>query len=138
MDHDVKMAHSMNAHTDADMGEQIDDESQPFFRRNARYFFALAFFLLLLQDVFGTHGLVAMRRSKIQIQAVQAQIQQLDQENQELQQRIHSLKTDPAAIEKIARDRMGLARPGEMIFQIPDSAGNHQSKPAASAPGPQN
>lgn len=107
-------------HTNAE-----DNQPQGFLRHNARYFFALAFFLLLLQDVFGTHGLVAMRRSKAEIQAVQAQIQQLDQENQELQQRIHSLKTDPAAIEKIARDRMGLARPGEIIFQIPDSPGSH-------------
>lgn len=133
MDHDLKMAHGLNKNVAADTGEQIDDPSQPFFRRNGRYFFALAFFLLLLQDVFGTHGLVAMRRSKAEIQAVQAQIQQLDQENQELQQRIHSLRTDPAAIEKIARDRMGLARPGEMIFQIPDSPSSHapQSNPAA-------
>jgi len=127
------VGHGLNRNVDADTGEEIDDRSQPFFRRNARYFFALAFFLLLLQDVFGTHGLVAMRRSKAQIQAVQAQIQQLDQENQELQQRIHSLKTDPAAIEKIARDRMGLARPGEIIFQIPDSPTSHapQSNPAS-------
>ena len=125
------MGHGMNKNVDTDISEQIDDESQRFFRRNARYFFALAFFLLLLQDVFGTHGLVAMRRSKIQIQAVQAQILQLDQENQELQQRIHSLRTDPAAIEKIARDRMGLARPGEMIFQIPDSPTSHQSQPSS-------
>lgn len=138
MDHDLKTAHGLNKNVDADTGEQIDDPSQPFFRRNARYFFALAFFLLLLQDVFGAHGLVAMRRSKNQIQAVQAQIQQLDQENQELQQRIHSLKTDPAAIEKIARDRMGLARPGEMIFQIPDSPNSHTPKSSNPVPNPKN
>jgi len=126
----------MNKNVDTDISEQIDDQSQPFFRRNARYFFALAFFLLLLQDVFGTHGLVAMRRSKIQIQAVQAQIQQLDQENQELQQRIHSLRTDPAAIEKIARDRMGLARPGEMIFQIPDSPNSRAPQSPSATPNP--
>jgi len=136
VDHDLKMGHGLNKNTGADNGGQIDDESQPFFRRNARYFFALAFFLLLLQDVFGTHGLVAMRRSKIQIQAVQAQIQQLDQENQELQQRIHSLKTDPAAIEKIARDRMGLARPGEMIFQIPDSPSRRAPQSSNPIPNP--
>jgi len=124
---------NMNARTNAD-----DNQLRSFFRHNARYFFALAFFLLLLQDVFGTHGLVAMHRSKNQIQRVQTQISQLDHENQQLQQRIHSLKTDPAAIEKIARDRMGLARPGEMIFQIPDSPANHQSKPATSAPSPKN
>lgn len=130
------MGHGMNKNVDTDISEQIDDESQRFFRRNARYFFALAFFLLLLQDVFGTHGLVAMRRSKIQIQAVQAQIQQLDQENQELQQRIHSLRTDPAAIEKIARDRMGLARPGEMIFQIPDSPNSRAPQSPSATPNP--
>ena len=124
----------VDANTTANMNANMDDgQSQSFFRHNGRYFFALAFFLLLLQDVFGTHGLVAMRRSKAQIQAVQTQIQQLDQENQELQQRIHSLKTDPAAIEKIARDRMGLARPGEIIFQIPESPSSHapQSNPAS-------
>jgi len=113
-----------------------DNPPQGFFRHNARYFFALAFCLLLLQDVFGTHGLVAMRRSKIQIQAVQAQIQQLDQENQELQQRIHSLRTDPAAIEKIARDRMGLARPGEMIFHIPESPNSRTPQSSSTTPNP--
>ncbi|MGH9727643.1 MAG: FtsB family cell division protein [Candidatus Acidiferrales bacterium] len=135
---DNGLNHRIENNIDDPIDGQIDDQSQSFFRRNVRYFFALAFFLLLLQDVFGTHGLVAMRRSKIQIQAVQAQIQQLDQENQELQQRIHGLKTDPAAIEKIARDRMGLARPGEMIFQLPDSPSGHASQPAAPPPTPKN
>lgn len=132
------MDHSLKNNIEDGSGYLEDDQSQPFLRRNIRYFFALAFFLLLLQDVFGTHGLVAMRRSKIQIQAVQAQIQQLDQENQELQQRIHSLKTDPAAIEKIARDRMGLARPGEIIFQLPDSPSNHPSQSLSPSANPKN
>ncbi|MHB8412969.1 MAG: FtsB family cell division protein [Candidatus Acidiferrales bacterium] len=125
------MTTNMNTHTNPD-----DNQPQTFLRRNGRYFFALAFFLLLLQDVFGTHGLVAMRRSRNQIQRVQTQISQLDQENQELQQRIHSLKTDPAAIEKIARDRMGLARPGEMIFQIPDSPASHTPQSSNPVPNP--
>jgi len=100
--------------------QQLEPETtNDFFRRNARYFFALAFCLLVLQDVFGAHGLMAMHRSKTKMRDVQAQIDQLDKENQELQQKIHQLKTDPSAIEKIARDRMGLARPGEFIFQMP-------------------
>ena len=111
---------------------QLEPETtNDFFRRNARYFFALAFCLLVLQDVFGAHGLMAMHRSKTQMRNVQAQIDQLDKENQELQQKIHQLRTDPSAIEKIARDRMGLARPGEFIFQMP-------AKPdAKSSPAPQ-
>lgn len=105
------------------------DSSPSFFRHNARYFFALVFCLLVLQDVFGAHGLMAMHRSKAQIEIIQSKLAKLDQENRDLQQRIQNLKTDPSTIEKIARDRMGLARPGELIFSLP-------AKPASkSAPG---
>lgn len=95
------------------------NSSSSFFRDNARYFFALLFCLLVLQDVFGAHGLMAMHRSKAQIDAIQSKLAKLDQENRDLQQRIQNLKTDPSTIEKIARDRMGLARPGELIFSLP-------------------
>ncbi|HKF53088.1 MAG TPA: septum formation initiator family protein [Candidatus Acidoferrales bacterium] len=101
------------------------DPPSSFFRGNARYFFALVFCLLLLQDVFGPHGLMAMHRSKAQIEAIQAKIDTLDQENRDLQQRIQNLKTDPSAVEKIARDRMGLARPGELIFSLPPKSDKH-------------
>lgn len=104
------------------------ENTHEFLRRNARYFFALAFCLLVLQDVFGAHGLMAMHRSKTKMREVQAQIEQLDKENQDLRQKIHRLKTDPSAIEKIARDRMGLARPGELIFQMPQSKPSSQSQ----------
>lgn len=104
----------------------------PFFRGNARYFFALVFCLLLLQDVFGAHGLMAMHRSKAQIEAIQAKLDKLNQENRDLQQRIQHLKTDPSAIEKIARDRMGLARPGELIFSLPPKSETH----SATTPAP--
>lgn len=105
-----------------------------FFRRNARYFIALAFFLLLLQDIFGAHGLLAMRREKNKINQVQAENQRLSQENQDLSQHIQKLKTDPSAIEKIARDRMGLARPGELIFRMPDLKRDEKSGQQSSNP----
>lgn len=105
-----------------------------FFRRNARYFIALAFFLLLLQDIFGAHGLLAMRREKNKINQVQTDNQSLDQENQDLSQHIQKLKTDPSAIEKIARDRMGLARPGELIFRMPDLKRDGKSSQQKSDP----
>lgn len=109
-----------------------------FFRRNTRYFFALIFCLLLLQDVFGAHGIMAMHRSKVQMQVIQAKIDKLDQENRDLQQRIENLKTDPSAIEKIARDRMGLARPGELIFRLPDTKSSQTSASPASPSRPKN
>jgi cell division protein FtsL len=120
-------------------GQGLSSESfSSFFRRHARYFFALIFGLLFLQDIFGAHGLMAMRRSKIELQAIQAHIDQLDKENRDLQQRIQNLKSDPSAIEKIARDRMGLARPGELIFRLPDAKGGEASTPPAIRSTPKN
>lgn len=114
------------------------ENTKNFFRRNARYFVALAFFLLLLQDIFGAHGLLAMRREKNKINQVQEENQNLKKENQDLSQHIGKLKTDPAAIEKIARDRMGLARPGELIFKMPDDKKSGQigtpSQPSSQKP----
>jgi len=34
---------------------------------------------------------------------------------------VRELKTDPHKIEKIARDELGLAKPGEVIIKIPRS-----------------
>jgi cell division protein FtsB len=104
-----------------------------FLRRNLSWLLGLALALLLLQDIFGTHGLVAMRRSQKNAAQIQQEIARIDQENRQLQDRVKSLKSDPAAIERIAREEMGLARPGEYIFKIPPKSSNSgnsvQTKP---------
>jgi cell division protein FtsB len=87
-----------------------------FFRRNMYWFLIVGFVLLLLQDVFGTHGVLAMRRSQKEAQEIRKDISRLDEENQRSQARVKELKSDPAAIEKIVREEMKRARPGEVIF----------------------
>jgi cell division protein FtsL len=93
------------------------DQLREFLSRNASWFLAGAITLLLLQDIFGTHGVLAMRRAQKEAVSVQKEIDQINEENQQLQDRVKSLKTDPEAIERIAREEMGLARPGEFIFK---------------------
>ena len=105
----------MEARTDNPLS--FTEQLGQFCRRNASWFLALAFTALLLQDVFGTHGVVAMRRAQKEAASVQSEIGRINQENQQLQDRVESLKNDPHAIERIAREEMGLARPGEYIFK---------------------
>ncbi|MGA8012681.1 MAG: septum formation initiator family protein [Candidatus Acidiferrales bacterium] len=93
------------------------EQMRDFLRRNANWFLAGALALLLLQDVFGTHGVLAMRRAQKEAANVKKEIEQINEENRQLQDRVKSLKTDPQAIERIAREEMGLARPGEYIFK---------------------
>jgi len=106
------------------------EQLREFFSRNMSWFLIAALALLLLQDIFGTHGVLAMHRSMQEAAAAQKQIHQLNDENRKLQEHVEQLKTDPAEIERIAREQLGLARPGEYIFKVP-------TKPADSAT-PQN
>jgi cell division protein FtsB len=112
------------------------DQLREFFRRNASWFLALAFTLLVLQDVFGTHGVLAMRRAQREAASMQKEIDQINEENQQLQHRVESLKNDPGAIERIAREELGLARPGELVFETaprPPDASSPAPRPAVSA-----
>jgi cell division protein FtsB len=104
---------------------------QGFVRRNLTWFLVAGLALLLLQDIFGTHGVLAMRRSQQQAAEMQKQIDDLNEENKKLENGVKSLKSDPAAIERIARQDMGLSRPGEFVFKIqPDTDSKQPAQPA--------
>lgn len=77
--------------------------------------------VLLLHDVFGAHGFLAMRRTQGSIKKVKAEISSLSKENAALEQMVRDLKSDPRAIEKIAREELILAKPGEIIIKIPQA-----------------
>ena len=110
-------------------GEQMGE----FLRRNMNWFLVVGFALLLLQDIFGTHGVLAMRRTQLQAKEVQQEIERLNEENRKLQSRVQHLKSDPATLEGIARDEMHLKRPGEYVFPIQPKA-NPSAAPQPSDP----
>ena len=97
-------------------------EATAYLRKNARQILGLALFALLVHDIFGAHGFIAMRKTQREIEQIREQIGKLNHENHSLSGQVNSLKTDPKAIERIAREEMGLARPGEIIYKLPDSA----------------
>jgi cell division protein FtsB len=111
-------------------------QMRDFLRRNSTWFLVTGLIFLVLQDIFGTHGVLAMRRSQQQAVEIQKEIQQLNTENQKLQDRVKALKTDPSTIERIAREEMGLARPGEYIFKIQPKPGEPSTPLAQPAEPP--
>jgi cell division protein FtsB len=94
----------------------------PFWRRYLLEILGLALVALGIHDFFGAHGYLAMRRSEKQIEQLHGEIEKLNHDNQSLAEQVNALKTDPKAIEKIAREDMGLVRPGETIFKLPPEA----------------
>ena len=92
-----------------------------FFRRNVLTFLIAGLALLIVQDIFGTHGVLAMHRSQMEANRIQQEKQRIDDENQKLQTIVKDLKSDPATIEGCARS-MGYARKGEVIFKLPQKS----------------
>ena len=89
-------------------------------RRNATYFLILICIALFVHEIFGPHGFLALRQEKKETESLRQQIRQLQYENEQLDKRVKALQSDPKAIERVAREQMRLARPGEVIYTWPE------------------
>jgi cell division protein FtsL len=103
------------------MKMKVDDEKTGSILRHGPALLVLFVAVLFVHDIFGAHGYLSMRHTQDGIKKVKAEIEQLNKENAALEQAVKDLKTDPRAIEKIAREELILARPGEIIIKIPQS-----------------
>jgi cell division protein FtsB len=75
---------------------------------------------LLLGALFGDRGYLRLLDKRDRAEALAQDVERLESENIRLAAEIRALKTEPRAIERIAREQLGLARPGEMVFLLPD------------------
>jgi cell division protein FtsB len=75
---------------------------------------------ILLFGLFGDdHGVRAMLQARRDARMLEAQIAALRAENVALRRRAEALRRDPAAIEAVARERLGFLRPGEILVTRP-------------------
>ncbi len=104
-----------------------EEKMRSLVRQYGRGLLGLLVLVMIVHDVFGTHGFLAMRRTQVEIRKVKANLEALSKENAALAQEVKDLNSDPRLIEKIARDDLGLARPGEIIIRIPQGQTFEQS-----------
>jgi cell division protein FtsB len=71
---------------------------------------------LLASFIFGEMGLVKYYRMKAQYNALTEETAELKQNNAGLRKDVYALKNEPAYVERIARDKLGLARKGEIVY----------------------
>ena len=95
------------------------ERSRKLLQHYGRHLLAIFVLVLLVHDVFGTHGFLAMHRKRLEIQKVSKELDRLNKENAALEKDVTYLKTDPQTIRKIAREELGLAEPGEIIIRLP-------------------
>ncbi len=87
---------------------------------------------LLLHAMFGANGMVIYRQKRAEMQALQSEVELLRKENNRHVDQIKSLKSDPAAIVREAREQLHYTRPGEVILVAPDPP--QKSPPQKSLP----
>ena len=80
-----------------------------------------ALLVLALMAVFGDNGVLALRRLRGEVDTLVREVRALEAENERLSRAISELQEDPAVIERIAREELGLVRPGERVLRFPRS-----------------
>jgi cell division protein FtsB len=101
------------------MNIDLQGKFQSLLANYGRHVLVVFVAVLLVHDVFGTHGFLAMQRKQQEIQKVKSKLDQLNKENAGLEQDVRNLKTDAQTIEKTAREEFGLSRRGEIIIKLP-------------------
>ena len=93
----------------------------PMRSRLLHYVLALVTVVLVVDALVGDKGLLETMRARRQYVEVAASLNSLRQDNARLRDEIRRLKSDPSTIESIARDELGLMRPGELVFIVRDA-----------------
>ena len=81
--------------------------------------FGLLAIATLLLAIFNDHGMLVVRSQSQNLTAIETDIQKLQSENKSLTSEIKALRTDPTAIEKIAREELKLVKRGEVVLETP-------------------
>lgn len=71
-------------------------------------------------QILDDQGLPRYRALTEELRELETGNERLEREVRGLQREVDDLRDDPEAIQRIARDELGMVRPGELIFQFPN------------------
>lgn len=77
--------------------------------------FGTLFFSYLL---FANNGIIARIRLEQQKAEMTEKVRQAEEETRKLQTHIKALESDKKTIEKVAREKYGMLRPGETVYRV--------------------
>jgi cell division protein FtsB len=89
-------------------------------RRTFQLLLVFVTLVLVVNALIGERGLTETLRARKQYTELVTSIERLRAENARLREEARRLLSDPATIEALARQELGLIRPGELLFIITD------------------
>ncbi len=73
--------------------------------------------IVLVYGVFGNHGIIQRWRLQHEKAELERKIREANEETKQLQLQSKELDSSKKAIEKVARERYGMAREGEKVYK---------------------
>ena len=70
--------------------------------------------------IFSREGMPRLEAVELELETVERENDQIRREIDVLRARVARLRDDPAALEQLARDELGLIRQSEVVFQFPE------------------
>jgi cell division protein FtsB len=104
-----------------------------------RVFIALAvvvFVGLIGVGLFGKSGLLSLQKLRTERERLEGQSNQLQTENQGLMKKIELLSSDLKYLEKLARQKLGMVKPDEVIIKVPQSGSTVDRRDRGHPPTP--
>lgn len=75
--------------------------------------------VFLISFVFSDRGLPELQHARTRVAQLHADIAHLEAENARLRAEIESVKKSTYAVERIAREDLGMSKPGEIVYMLP-------------------
>jgi cell division protein FtsB len=79
---------------------------------------AILLLALVAASVFGNRGLISVYQMHRTKAALVRDIEQLAAANAALAEQVRALRTEPSRVEAIAREELGLVKPGEVVYEF--------------------
>ena len=76
--------------------------------------------VFLISFLFSKGGISELQQSRLRVVEIQQEVERLRAENQKLSEQINSLRESTFSVEKIAREDLGMAKDGEIVYVLDD------------------
>ena len=80
---------------------------------------SVLFIVFAISFIFSDRGLPELQNARTRVDALHQDITKLENENARLRAEIESVKKSSYAIERIAREDLGMSKTGETVYMLP-------------------
>lgn len=80
---------------------------------------SVLFVVFAISFIFSDRGLPELQHARTRVAELREDIARIEAENQRLRAEIESVKRSSYAVERIAREDLGMSRKGEIVYMLP-------------------